>query len=109
MKKCKLTVFVSVHIYACLYLSQQQIYLYLHIYVHIDVFIDTKIFTSEYLLFYCVHRFFLQNDIDDYLSEEIIDFEIDNFKKTVKETQGITVTTKHRNAIIQEVCTYIYM
>jgi hypothetical protein len=34
-------------------------------------------------------RFFLQNDIDDFLSEEIIDFEIENFKKTVKETQGI--------------------
>jgi hypothetical protein len=33
-------------------------------------------------------RFFLQNDIDDYLSEEIIEFEINNFKTTVKETQG---------------------
>ena len=45
--------------------------------------------------------FYLQCDIDDFLSEEIITTKMDVFKSDMKTTQGITVTTTHRNSLIQ--------
>lgn len=45
--------------------------------------------------------FYLQCDIDDFLSEEIITQKMDEFKVTMKTTQGISVTTTHRNSLIQ--------
>ena len=45
--------------------------------------------------------FYLQNDIDDYLSESIINEKIELFKKTMKTEQNVLVTTTHRNSLIQ--------
>ena len=43
----------------------------------------------------------LQQDIDEHLSEKSIFDQIEEFKNTMKSTQGVTVSTTHRNAIIQ--------
>ena len=43
----------------------------------------------------------LQEDIDEHLSERSIYDQIEEFKSTMKSTQGVTVSTTHRNAIIQ--------
>lgn len=43
----------------------------------------------------------LQQDINEHLSEKSIYHQIEEFKSTMKSTQGITVSTTHRNAIIQ--------
>lgn len=43
----------------------------------------------------------LQQDIDEHLSEKSIYDQIEEFKNTMKSTQGVTVSTTHRNAIIQ--------
>ena len=43
----------------------------------------------------------LQQDIDEHLSEKSIYDQIEEFKSTMKSTQGVTVSTTHRNAIIQ--------
>jgi hypothetical protein len=43
----------------------------------------------------------LQQDIDEHLSEKSIFDQIEEFKSTMKSTQGVTVSTTHRNAIIQ--------
>ena len=45
--------------------------------------------------------FYLQNDVDDYLSQESIDLKIEDFKNTMLTTQGVSVTTTHRNSLIQ--------
>lgn len=45
--------------------------------------------------------FYLQNDVDDYLSETIINDKIELFKNTMKNEQNILVTTTHRNSLIQ--------
>ena len=45
--------------------------------------------------------FFLQNDIDDYLSENIINEKIESFKQTMRTEQNVIVTTTHRNSLIQ--------
>ena len=43
----------------------------------------------------------LQQDIDEHLSGKSIYDQIEEFKNTMKSTQGVTVSTTHRNAIIQ--------
>ena len=43
----------------------------------------------------------LQQDINEHLSEKSIYDQIEEFKSTIKVTQGVTVSTTHRNAIIQ--------
>ena len=43
----------------------------------------------------------LQQDINEHLSEKSIYDQIEEFKSTMKSTQGVTVSTTHRNAIIQ--------
>ena len=45
--------------------------------------------------------YYLQLDIDDYLSEDIVNEKMDAFKQTMRSTQGIAVTTTHRNSLIQ--------
>lgn len=43
----------------------------------------------------------LQQDISEHLSDKSIYDQIEEFKSTMKSTQGVTVSTTHRNAIIQ--------
>ena len=43
----------------------------------------------------------LQQDVNEHLSEKSIYDQIEEFKSTMKVTQGVTVSTTHRNAIIQ--------
>ena len=45
--------------------------------------------------------FYLEHDVEDYLSEEIINEKIEIFKQKMKDDQGIIVTTTHRNSLIQ--------
>jgi hypothetical protein len=45
--------------------------------------------------------FYLEHDVEDYLSEEMINEKIEAFKQTMKDEQGIIVTTTHRNSLIQ--------
>ena len=45
--------------------------------------------------------FYLQCDIDDFLSEESITEKMEEFKTNMKLTQGVSVTTTHRNSLIQ--------
>jgi hypothetical protein len=45
--------------------------------------------------------FYLEHDVEDYLSEDMINEKIEAFKQKMKDEQGIIVTTTHRNSLIQ--------